>query len=96
MIDCMRVFFCLQLITNDRFKSVEHRVLVNREGSRVSVACFFTTNFNPTCTRMYGPMKELLSEDNPPRYRETLVSEYTTYYYAKGLTGESALLHFRL
>ncbi|WJZ87275.1 hypothetical protein VitviT2T_006671 [Vitis vinifera] len=34
----------LQLITNDRFKSVEHRVLANRRGPRVSVACFFSTS----------------------------------------------------
>ncbi|KAK8548618.1 hypothetical protein V6N12_061528 [Hibiscus sabdariffa] len=33
----------LQLITNDKFKSVEHRVLANTEGPRVSVASFFTT-----------------------------------------------------
>ncbi|KDO68479.1 hypothetical protein CISIN_1g035966mg [Citrus sinensis] len=30
----------IQLITNHRFRSVEHRVLVGRVGPRVSVACF--------------------------------------------------------
>uniref|UniRef100_A0A7N0VMA8 Fe2OG dioxygenase domain-containing protein n=1 Tax=Kalanchoe fedtschenkoi TaxID=63787 RepID=A0A7N0VMA8_KALFE len=30
----------MQLITNDRFKSVEHRVVANAEGPRISVACF--------------------------------------------------------
>ncbi|MQM21137.1 hypothetical protein Taro_054173 [Colocasia esculenta] len=87
----------MQLITNDRFKSVEHRVLANRDGSRVSVACFFTTHlYSCSSARLYGPMKELLSEDNPPRYRETLASDFTRYYYSKGLSDESALLHFRL
>ncbi|WCJ23998.1 2-oxoglutarate (2OG) and Fe(II)-dependent oxygenase superfamily protein [Euphorbia peplus] len=85
----------LQLISNDKLISVEHRVLANRIGPRISVATFFSTNFKAT-PRIYGPIKELLDEDNPPKYRETTVKEYASYYVAKGLDGTSALLHFRL
>ncbi|CAF1698385.1 unnamed protein product [Brassica napus] len=34
----------LQLITNDKFVSVEHRVLANRQGPRISVASFFSSS----------------------------------------------------
>ncbi|KAK7257048.1 hypothetical protein RIF29_30739 [Crotalaria pallida] len=85
----------LQLITNDRFKSVEHRVLANYVGPRISVASFFSTDFLPS-PKLYGPMKELLSKDNPPKYRETTVSEYVAYFNAKGLDGSSALQDFRI
>ncbi|CAK7346433.1 unnamed protein product [Dovyalis caffra] len=84
----------MQLITNNKFKSVEHRVLVGQEGSRTSVACFFypcTANkFKP-----YGAIKELLS-DNPPIYRETHISEFLAYFRSKGLDGTSTLSHFKL
>ncbi|KFK42982.1 hypothetical protein AALP_AA1G064200 [Arabis alpina] len=86
----------LQLITNDKFISLEHRVLANRTTrARVSVACFFTTGLrhNP---RMYGPMRELVSEENPPKYREITLKEYAAYIYAKGIDGTSALLPFRI
>ncbi|CAN4117316.1 unnamed protein product [Withania somnifera] len=85
----------LQLISNDKFKSVDHRVLANKVGPRVSLACFFMTNFVAT-QRLYGPIKELISEHNPPKYRETTIKKFTTYFHSKGLDGTSTLLHFRL
>lgn len=84
----------LQLVSNDRFKSVEHQVLANHAGPRVSVACFFTLNFYPS-TRLYGPIKELLSEDHPPLYRETSLQNFSAHYDGKGLDGNSALTRFK-
>lgn len=85
----------LQLISNDRFKSAQHRVLANRVGPRISVASFFCTHMLPS-TKLYGPIKELLSECDPPKYRETTVRDYCAYFIAKGLDGTSALDHFKL
>ncbi|KAK7350513.1 hypothetical protein VNO77_09212 [Canavalia gladiata] len=85
----------LQLITNDRFKSVEHRVVANHVGPRISMACFFCTGVRAS-SKIYGPIKELLSEDNPSKYRETTVADYVAYFDAKGLDGTSALTHYRI
>ncbi|KAL9358746.1 hypothetical protein Peur_046869 [Populus x canadensis] len=86
----------MQLITNDRFKSVEHRVLVGQVGSRTSVACLFypgTANYN---SKPYGAIKELLSDNNPPRYRETNMAEYMAYVRSRALDCSSNLSHFKL
>ncbi|KAK7279972.1 hypothetical protein RJT34_25034 [Clitoria ternatea] len=85
----------LQLITNDKFKSVEHRVVANRVGPRVSVASFFSTSLQPS-SNLYGPIKDLVSEDNPPKYREITVHDYVAYSLARSLVGTSPLPHFRI
>ncbi|XP_039686575.1 1-aminocyclopropane-1-carboxylate oxidase homolog 1 isoform X2 [Medicago truncatula] len=85
----------LQLITNDKFKSVEHRVLANGIGPRISVACFFKAGLRAH-KKLYGPITELLSENNPPRYKETTVADFIAYVYAKGLDGTSVLQDFKL
>ncbi|KAL1299762.1 1-aminocyclopropane-1-carboxylate oxidase homolog 1 isoform X2 [Arachis hypogaea] len=85
----------LQLLTNDRFKSVQHRVLANRNDSRVSIASFFGYNSLAPLTKLVSPIKELLSEDNPPKFKETTVAEYAAYFKAKGL-GNNPLQDFRI
>ncbi|XP_045806026.1 1-aminocyclopropane-1-carboxylate oxidase homolog 1-like [Trifolium pratense] len=85
----------MQLITNDKFKSVEHRVLANGIGPRISVACFFNAGLKAQ-EKLYGSIKELLSEDNPPRYRETTFTDYVAYFSERGLDGTSALPHYKL
>ncbi|XVF38420.1 hypothetical protein REPUB_Repub20aG0100400 [Reevesia pubescens] len=87
----------LQLITNDKFISVYHRVLAKNVGPRISIASFFRTFIQPdNALRMYGPIKELLSEENPPLYKETNVVDYFKFKHVKGVEGTSALAHFKL
>ncbi|KAJ8749646.1 hypothetical protein K2173_026295 [Erythroxylum novogranatense] len=78
----------MQLITNEKFISVEHRVRVGSAGSRASAACFFypstANNFKP-----YGALKELLLSDNAPIYRDTHFCEFMSHFKSKGLDAES-------
>lgn len=69
-----------------------NRVLAKHIGPRISVASLFRTDDESI---VYGPIKELLSEENPSLYRDVSLKDYSTQYYAKGI-GTSALSHFKL
>ncbi|KAF0917974.1 hypothetical protein E2562_021676 [Oryza meyeriana var. granulata] len=84
----------LQLVSNDRFRSVEHRVVATTSSSgRVSVACFFRPD--SASTRAYAPI-DSDAQAQPPVYRSTTMPEFLAHYIGKGLDGRSALDHFRL
>ncbi|KAL3828716.1 hypothetical protein ACJIZ3_017518 [Penstemon smallii] len=87
----------MELITNAKFKSLYHRVLANNIGPRISVAFFFRMHLQESSnSRLYGPIKELLSEENLPIYKEVRAEEVVEYRYTKGLNGIPLLSHFKL
>ena len=54
----------VQVWSNDRYESAEHRVSVNSEKERFSMPYFF----NPVSGAIVEPLEELVSDDDPPRY----------------------------
>lgn len=83
----------LQLVSNGKFISSKHRVVASNIGPRISVASFFGPVDEFKC---YGPIKELISEENPPKYREVIVGEYLHKYIITGLENYLGLDYYKL
>ncbi|MBA0858730.1 hypothetical protein Goshw_030393 [Gossypium schwendimanii] len=74
----------LQVLSNDKFKSVKHRAIASHVGPRISVPCFFSGHAS-LLDKPFGPIKDLLSEANPPRYKEFLLKEYLAKFFSSSL-----------
>ncbi|KAI4357565.1 hypothetical protein L6164_001504 [Bauhinia variegata] len=83
----------LQIISNEKYKSVDHRVLANASGEpRVSVAVFY----NPGAREnVFGPLPELTSAEKPARYRSFKYNEFITRFFSKQLDGKSLTNYYR-
>ncbi|KAL1563159.1 1-aminocyclopropane-1-carboxylate oxidase 1-like [Salvia divinorum] len=85
----------LQLVSNGKFRSSEHRAIVNRAGPRISVGCFFSGPVTNS-TKIYGPIDQLITQENPTVYKEIVLSEYLMKFLATGLDNYRALHYYKL
>ncbi|XP_047337009.1 1-aminocyclopropane-1-carboxylate oxidase homolog 1-like [Impatiens glandulifera] len=83
----------LQILSNDKFKSVDHRVVASYVGPRISTACFFNGVADPP--KVYGPIKELIFDGDLPLYKEFTVKDYIIKFFSRSI-GESGLDQFRM
>ena len=83
-----------QIISNEVYKSAEHRVLANSSHEpRVSIAVFFNVgNRDDLC----GPLPELISSEKPALYRQFTVTDFMTRFFKKGLDGKSLSNYYKL
>lgn len=84
----------LQLVSNGRFRSNKHRAIANRIGPRMTVACFLGGPVNGD--RVYGPLPELISEENPRQYRDIKLREYLLKFRTTALDEYHALDYYKL
>ncbi|KAL2921393.1 1-aminocyclopropane-1-carboxylate oxidase-like protein 1 [Bienertia sinuspersici] len=83
----------LQMVSNDKLKSVYHRVIAKTIGPRISIAFFFKGLIKSP--KLYGPIKELISEEEPPLYRDFTLEEFLTHFVNRPLD-QPGIDHFKL
>ncbi|XP_020203605.1 LOW QUALITY PROTEIN: protein DMR6-LIKE OXYGENASE 2-like [Cajanus cajan] len=82
----------IQVISNDRYKSVLHRALVNSEKERMSIPTFYC----PSPDAVMKPAPQLVDDDHPAHYTSYAYAEYYTNFWNRGLSKESCVDIFKL
>lgn len=85
-----------QIMSNDKYKSVEHRVVMNsHEEARVSSAIFYNPGKRGDSV-FYGPLPELVSSENPPKYRNFTMPEFLGTFFKRELASNALIEHFKI
>ncbi|XP_064966350.1 jasmonate-induced oxygenase 1-like [Musa acuminata AAA Group] len=75
----------IQILSNAKYKSVEHRVTVNAAQERLSLAFFY----NPRSDWPIAPVGQLVTPQRPPLYQATTFDEYRMHVRKNGPTGKT-------
>ncbi|XP_059630429.1 protein SRG1-like [Cornus florida] len=77
----------IEVLTNGRYKSVEHRAVTHMEKDRLSIVTFYAPSYEVEI----GPMPEMVDQNNPCKYRRYNHGEYSKHYVTNKLQGKKTL-----
>ncbi|XP_071712512.1 feruloyl CoA ortho-hydroxylase F6H1-3-like [Rutidosis leptorrhynchoides] len=77
----------LQIMSNGKYKSVEHRVSANGTSDRISVPIFV----NPRPSDVIGPFAEVVQSGEKPVYKQVLYSDYVKHFFRKAHDGKATV-----
>nr|XP_043613959.1 protein SRG1 [Erigeron canadensis] len=77
----------IEVLTNGKYKSCEHRAVTHKERDRLSIVTFYA----PSYEIEIGPLQEMVDENNPSKYRTYNHGEYSRHYVTNKLQGKKTL-----
>jgi feruloyl-CoA ortho-hydroxylase len=77
----------MQIMSNGRYKSVEHRVLANGSYNRISVPIFVS----PKPESVIGPLLEVIENGEKPVYKDILYTDYVKHFFRKAHDGKKTI-----
>ncbi|XP_076951689.1 bi-functional coumaroyl CoA and feruloyl CoA ortho-hydroxylase F6H2-2-1-like [Bidens hawaiensis] len=77
----------LQIMSNGRYKSIEHHVVANAHENRISVPLFV----NPRPSDVIGPLPQVIARGETALYKHVLYSDYVKHFYKKSHNGKDTI-----
>ncbi|KAJ3680651.1 hypothetical protein LUZ60_016929 [Juncus effusus] len=81
----------LEILTNGKYKSIEHRAVINAEKERMSIAALHSPSFG----EMVGPLAEIVG-DGKPLYKTLSLQDYAKLFFSRNLYRKSMIEQMKL
>ncbi|KAL8200190.1 hypothetical protein R6Q57_011529 [Mikania cordata] len=82
----------LEILTNGQYKSIEHRATVNSEKERLSIATFYSPNFDGDL----GPAPSLITSEMLPKFTRVAVADFFKNLFSKELIRKTNLEQYHI
>nr|XP_043609594.1 protein SRG1-like [Erigeron canadensis] len=77
----------IEILTNGRYKSIEHRAIVNSEKERLSIATFLSPNLDGEI----GPAASLITPETPPKFKRVTGIDFFRNLFSRELNSKTNL-----
>ncbi|XP_058209247.1 protein SRG1 [Rhododendron vialii] len=77
----------IEVLTNGRYQSVEHRAVTDKEKDRLSIVTFYAPSYDIEL----GPIPQLVNGNLPCKYKRYSHGEYSKHYVTNKLQGKKTL-----
>ncbi|KAK9664257.1 hypothetical protein RND81_14G029200 [Saponaria officinalis] len=77
----------IEVLTNGKYKSREHRAVTNEVKDRLSIVTFHAPSYQVEL----GPLSEFVNQNNPLKYRHYNHGDYSKHYVSNKLQGKKTL-----
>ena len=74
----------MQILTNGKYQSIEHRVTVNPNKERISISAFHLPKYDMSV----GPLSRILAGGEPKKYKTLRVDEVAKVVFSSKLDGK--------
>eukprot|EP00253_Pinus_taeda_P007236 PITA_07236 len=81
-----------QVVSNGRFRSVEHRAVTNASAARISIPTFY----GPSEDAFIALAASLVDEQHPARYKGYKFGEFMRIFWSQELNNKTVLDHFKI
>jgi len=86
----INIGYLLEVMTNGRYKSIQHRAVTNKDKSRLSNAVFYSPGFDAEI----GPAPELIDESHPCLFRKFIHEDHIKYYMSHKQEGKTSFYEY--
>ncbi|XP_031257394.1 protein DMR6-LIKE OXYGENASE 1-like [Pistacia vera] len=81
----VNIGYVLQIVSNDKLKGADHRVVANSSHARTTISVFMY----PSSETLIEPSKSLLNASNPPIYRALKFKDFQNEFLSKAADAEA-------
>ncbi|XP_059077590.1 codeine O-demethylase-like [Cryptomeria japonica] len=86
----VNIGFFLEVMSNGRYRSIEHRAVTSKENARLSIAIFYSPGFDAEIS----PALELIDENHPCLFKKFIHEDFIRHYMSHKIEGKKALYEY--
>ncbi|XP_059077602.1 protein SRG1-like isoform X1 [Cryptomeria japonica] len=86
----VNIGFLLEVMSNGRYRSIEHRAVTSKENARLSIATFYSPGFDAEIC----PAPQLIDENHPCLFKKFIHEDFIRHHMSRKIEGKKSFYEY--